>query len=90
MHPGRSSQIIRCQFGKRAVRRRNCIGNDCEALRHEKFLFLAKTRPYNAVADPRVLLAEKIELLVSQASPELSKKSVGAVGVNEANRGARE
>jgi Protein of unknown function (DUF4231) len=38
----------------------------CEALKHEKFLFLAKAGPYAAAADPRVLLAERIESLGSQ------------------------
>jgi hypothetical protein len=38
----------------------------CEALRHEKFLFLAKAGPYTAATDARVLLAERIESLVSQ------------------------
>jgi hypothetical protein len=37
-----------------------------EALKHEKFLFLGKAGPYAAAADPRVLLAERIESLVSQ------------------------
>jgi hypothetical protein len=38
----------------------------CEALKHEKFLFLAKAGPYAAAIDPHVLLAERIESLVSQ------------------------
>lgn len=38
----------------------------CEALKHEKFLFLAKAGPYGAAADSIVLLAERIEGLVSQ------------------------
>ena len=38
----------------------------CEALRHEKFLFLAEAGPYAAAAEPRTLLAERIEGLVSQ------------------------
>jgi hypothetical protein len=59
----------------------------CEALRHEKFLFLAKAGPYAAAADPRVLLAERIESLVSQEHAkwasgqefaEQMKKSEGA------------
>ena len=57
---------------------------NCEALRHEKFLFLAKAGPYTAASDPRVLLAERVESLVSQentkwtaaqVSPEPAKKS---------------
>jgi Protein of unknown function (DUF4231) len=38
----------------------------CEALKHEKYLSLAKAGPYAAAIDPRVLLAERIESLVSQ------------------------
>jgi hypothetical protein len=38
----------------------------CEALKHEKFLFLAKSGPYAQAADPLVLLAERVEALVSQ------------------------
>jgi hypothetical protein len=38
----------------------------CEALKHEKFLYLAKAGPYAVATDPRVLLAERVEALVSQ------------------------
>jgi hypothetical protein len=38
----------------------------CEALKHEKFLFLAKAGIYAAANDPHALLAERIESLVSQ------------------------
>ncbi|MEA2238337.1 MAG: hypothetical protein QOC81_3061 [Thermoanaerobaculia bacterium] len=38
----------------------------CEALRHEKYCFLAKAADYTTAADPRALLAERIESLVSQ------------------------
>jgi len=38
----------------------------CEELKHEKFVFLGHAAPYAAVADPRALLAERIESLVSQ------------------------
>jgi len=38
----------------------------CEALKHEKFLYLAKAGGYAKAADPRVLLAEQVESLVSQ------------------------
>lgn len=37
----------------------------CEALKHEKYLYLSKAGPYAATAARR-LLAERIELLVSQ------------------------
>jgi hypothetical protein len=38
----------------------------CEALRHEKFAYMAKAADYAAAPDPRALLAERIESLVSQ------------------------
>jgi len=37
-----------------------------ELLKHEKYLFLAKAGQFAIAADPRVLLAERIESLVSQ------------------------
>jgi hypothetical protein len=69
----------------------NWIGyrSTCEALRHEKFLFLAKAGPYAAATDPRALLAESVESLVSQenakwtatqVSSEPAKKSDGPSG----------
>ena len=38
----------------------------CEALKHEKFLYLAKAGPYAKAENPHNLLAEQIETLVSQ------------------------
>ena len=38
----------------------------CEALKHEKFLFLAAAGPYAGAEDGRVLLADRIEGLISQ------------------------
>lgn len=38
----------------------------CETLKHEKYLYLAKAGPYSAATAPHVLLAERIESLVSQ------------------------
>ena len=38
----------------------------CESLKHEKFLFLGNSGPYIHASDPQVLLAERIESLVSQ------------------------
>jgi Protein of unknown function (DUF4231) len=40
--------------------------SSCEALRHEKYLYLAKASPYAAAGDPYALLAERVESLVSQ------------------------
>ena len=38
----------------------------CEALKHEKYLYLAKAGPYVAATDAHALLAERVESLVSQ------------------------
>lgn len=38
----------------------------CEALKHEKFLFLAHAGPYAGSDDGRALLADRIEGLISQ------------------------
>jgi hypothetical protein len=45
----------------------NWIGyrSTCEALKHEKYLFLARAGDYSNAADARVLLAERTEALVS-------------------------
>ena len=46
----------------------NWIGyrSTCEALKHEKFLYLAGAPPYAGAQNPRALLAERVESLVSQ------------------------
>jgi Protein of unknown function (DUF4231) len=38
----------------------------CEALKHEKYLYLAHAGPYGPADDARALLAERIEGLISQ------------------------
>ena len=38
----------------------------CEALKHEKYVYLAKAGPYAAAVNPRALLAERVESTVSQ------------------------
>jgi len=38
----------------------------CEALKHEKFLYLAEAGPYASANDAHALLAERIESLISQ------------------------
>ncbi len=38
----------------------------CESLKHEKYMFLAHAAPYLNATDPRALLAERVESLVSQ------------------------
>ena len=37
-----------------------------EALKHDKYLFLSKAGPYAAADNPKTLLAERVESLVSQ------------------------
>ena len=41
-----------------------------EALKHEKFLYLASAGPYANLPNPRALLAERIESLVSQENSQ--------------------
>ena len=38
----------------------------CEAMKHEKFTYLARAGVYAAASDPRALLAERIETIGSQ------------------------
>jgi hypothetical protein len=38
----------------------------CEALKHEKYLYLAKAAPYAGATDAHALLAERVESLMSQ------------------------
>jgi len=38
----------------------------CEALKHEKYLYHANAGPYVSAQDARVLLAERVEMLISQ------------------------
>ena len=38
----------------------------CEALKHEKYTYLARADPYKDAPDPHVMLAERIESLISQ------------------------
>lgn len=44
----------------------------CEALKHEKYVYLAGAGPYRGAADPRALLAERVESLVSQEDAQWS------------------
>jgi len=59
----------------------------CEALRHEKFLFLAEAGPYAGVEHRSRLLADRIEGLISQehakwvSAREESSRAVGGTGV---------
>ncbi len=58
----------------------------CERLKHEQYLYLAHAGPYATVLDPDVLLAERVESLVSQehaawaANREEAGKKMGGDG----------
>jgi hypothetical protein len=59
----------------------------CEALKHEKYLFLAHAGPYANAARPEALLSERVEGLVSQehakwtaAQEELRAREAGPTG----------
>lgn len=41
-----------------------------EALKHEKYLYLAGAGPYRRLRDPRALLAERVEALVSSETAQ--------------------
>lgn len=57
----------------------------CEALRHEKYVYLAKAGPYAGAADPRALLAERVESTVSQEDAQWSslQQQAGKTAVKE-------
>jgi hypothetical protein len=44
----------------------------CEALKHEKYVYLAQAGPYAGAASPHGLLAERVESLVSQEHAQWS------------------
>lgn len=44
----------------------------CEALKHEKYVYLGKAGPYAGLADPHALLAERVEACVSQEHAQWS------------------
>jgi hypothetical protein len=55
----------------------------CEALKHEKFTYIARAGLYAAAADPRALLAERMETIGSQenskwASLQMPQKAAKA------------
>lgn len=51
----------------------------CEALRHEKFLFLTRTAPYN-VPDPFALLVQRVESFISKENVTWSQSALGTKG----------
>ena len=50
----------------------NTYRSTCEALKHEKYTYLCNAGPYAGVADPRAMLAERVESLVSQEHAQWS------------------
>lgn len=54
----------------------------CEGLKHEKYTFLGHAAPYANVADPRALLAERIESLVSQEHAKWASVQQQEVGTS--------
>lgn len=49
----------------------------CEALKHEKYLYLATAGPYATAANCRLVLAERVELLFSQEQAKWSRHPEG-------------
>jgi Protein of unknown function (DUF4231) len=60
----------------------------CEALKHEKYVYLANAGPYATAAAPHALLAERIESTVSQEHAQWSSIQQQA-GKAEAGAAAR-
>jgi Protein of unknown function (DUF4231) len=61
----------------------------CEALKHEKYLYLAKAGPYGAAVDARALLAERIEGLISQEHAKwISAREEAAVAATGRTNGS--
>lgn len=64
----------------------NNYRSTCEALKHEKFLYLGKAGPYATASDAHAMLAERIESLVSQEHAQWSsiQQSAGKVAASQA------
>jgi hypothetical protein len=62
--------------------------NTAESLKHEKFLYLAKAGPYASATDLRMMLAERVEALISQENSQwvaaLQKSSQSAQNASKA------
>jgi hypothetical protein len=50
----------------------NTYRSTCEALKHEKYLYLAGAGPYMTAPNPHAMLAERVESLVSQEHAQWS------------------
>lgn len=57
----------------------------CEELKHEKYLYLAKAGPYANLTSPEVLLAERIEGLISQEHAKWVSSTQQSVKTKTAN-----
>ncbi len=57
----------------------------CESLKHEKYVYLANAGPYAGAADPRALLAERVESTVSQEDAQWGslQQQAGKTAVKE-------
>jgi hypothetical protein len=60
----------------------------CEALRHERYLYLALAGPYASAVNPKALLAERIEGLVSQEHAQWASSQEELPRRPEASAGA--
>ena len=58
-----------------------------EALKHEKFLFLSTAGPYAAADNPKALLAERVESLVSQEHAKWASSQEQTAKAKEASVG---
>lgn len=60
----------------------------CEALKHEKYLYLATAGPYAAAERSQALLAERVEGLVSQETAKWASQQEEAVRSEQEKQGA--
>jgi len=61
----------------------------CEALKHEKFLYLATAGPYATAERPQALLAERVEGLVSQEHAKWAAQQEEAVRAGGEKEGGK-
>ncbi len=63
----------------------NTYRSTCEALKHEKYAYLGNAGPYAGAANPRVILAERVESLVSQEHAQWSSIQQRAGSASQAS-----
>jgi hypothetical protein len=61
----------------------------CESLKHEKYVFLAGAGPYANASNPKALLAERIESLVSQEHAKWASVQQQAKSPSQSQSGSR-